>query len=130
MFGLIFKRRQPEWLSRIERKVNILMASFDDLNNALAAISDGIGKVNTDTQSLLAKVTELQQNPPTGMTPDQQAALDQAVSLAQGIAGRVTEIDNLVPDAVQPQPEPQPEPEQPQGEQPATEQPASDQPQG
>jgi hypothetical protein len=128
MFGLFFKRRQPEWLYRIERKVNILMASFDDLNNALAAISDGIGKVNTDTQSLLAKITELQQNPPTGMTPDQQAALDTAVSLAQGIAGRVTEIDNLVPDPVPPTPETPAEP--PAGDQPVTEPPTGDQPQG
>lgn len=130
MFGLLFKRRQPEWLIRIERKVNILMSSLDDLNTALATISTRVGNVKRDTETLLAKITELQQNPPTGMTPDQQAALDQAVSTAQAIAGSITEIDNLVPDAPAPQPEPQPEPEQPQGEQPVTEQPAGDQPQG
>lgn len=104
------------------------MANFDDLNNALAAISDGVGKVKTDTDSLLAKITELQQNPPTGMTPEQQAALDTAVSLAQGIAGRVTEIDNLVPDPVPSTPETPAEP--PAGDQPVTEPPTGDQPQG
>lgn len=98
MFNLFCnRRRRPSWRERIERKVNAIMSSFDDLNNALDQIGTRVSDIKSDTQSLLDRITQLQQNPPTGMTPDQQAALDTAVQKANEIAGKVTELDNLVP---------------------------------
>lgn len=115
MFHCLWKRRQPWWLRRFEEKVDYLMSTFEDLQAALAAAGEKITAVKADTENLLAKITELQNNPPSGMTPEQQASLDAAVTTAQGIAGQLSDLDALVPD-VSPNPtpeEPAPTPEQP-----------------
>lgn len=75
------------------------MANFDDLNAALDAASAKLDAVKKDTDSLLAEITRLQQNPPTGMTADQQSALDTAVLKAQAIRDGLGALDGLVPDS-------------------------------
>ncbi len=100
------------WFRRLENKVDALMASFEDLQTVLNSVANIVTNVKADTDTLLAKITELQSNPPSGMTPEQQAALDVAVSTAQGIVTALGAVDDLVPNAPAPTEE-QPAPEQP-----------------
>lgn len=105
---------QPRWAQRMERRI---MSALDDqlqtLTDALTAIgasvdtiSPEVTKVGTETTSLLQKIIELQSNPPSGITPEQQAVLSAAVVQAQSIvtsvgniANAVKAVDDLVPDA-------------------------------
>jgi hypothetical protein len=98
MLLTLWRRYRPSWRSRLERKVDTIMANFDDLNAALDAATAKLDSVKRDTDSLLAEVTRLQQNPPTGMTADQQSALDTAVMKAQAIRDGLGTLDALVPD--------------------------------
>jgi hypothetical protein len=79
--------RPPLWAKRLEEKI---MSSFDDLKAALDSISGKVSTVKTDVDALLAKLSSI---PTAGMTPEQQASLDAAVSQAQGIATSLTAID-------------------------------------
>lgn len=119
MFGSRETRRQ---LHRLNMKMDWLMSNFEDLQAALSTIGDKVTNVKGDVEGLLAKITELQSNPPTGMTPEQQASLDAAVTSAQNVAAQLTTLDDLVPAPAAPQP---PVDEQPA---PTTEQPAADAP--
>ena len=82
-------------LKRIERKVDRLMATFEELSAALADISAEIDKVSADTDNLLAQLANI---PTPGMTPEQQAALDTAVASANALKARLTDLDAKVPD--------------------------------
>lgn len=73
------------------------MSNFDELNAALDLAVTRLASVKGDTETLLATITQLQQNPPTGMTADQQAALDTAVIKAQGISDALGSLDGMVP---------------------------------
>lgn len=108
MFGLFLNRRGPSWRCRLERKVDVLMSSFDDLKSALDAATTKVAAIRTDTATLLAKITELQSNPPSGMTSEQQASLDQAVTTAQGLVASLGTIDDEVNPAPAPSPAPAP----------------------
>jgi len=112
MLRFFIKRRGPSWRCRIERKVDQLMANFEQLNALLDQAVARISTVKADTESLLARITELQQNPPVGMTPEQQASLDTAVATAQKITDALGTVDDLVPDAP-PQTAPAPDPAEP-----------------
>ena len=82
--------RNHRWQRRIEQKLDRLMSTFDDLTATLNSISVKVTAVKSDVDSLLAKLAAI---PPAGMTPAQQAALDAAVSTAQGIATSLGAID-------------------------------------
>lgn len=86
-------RRILEKLGHLQRLMEYIMSNFDDLKSALAGIGDKVTTVKTDVETLLAKLTDLQNNPPSGMTPEQQASLDDAVTTAQGIAESLGAID-------------------------------------
>jgi hypothetical protein len=96
MLGLFRKRRCPSWRQRIERKVDILMANFSDLKNALDAATAKVAAIRADTRSLLDKISALQANPPSGMTTEQQAQLDEAVTTAQSLVTALGEVDDQV----------------------------------
>jgi uncharacterized protein YoxC len=72
------------------------MATLDELNAALTTISSEVDKVSADTDNLLAKLASI---PTGGLTPEQQAAIDSAVTSATAIADRLKAIDDKVPDA-------------------------------
>lgn len=122
MLGLFRKRRCPSWRQRIERKVDIIMANFSDLKTALDAATAKVAAIRGDVKSLHDKISALQANPPSGMTTDQQAQLDEAVTTAQGLVTALGEVDDQTA-ADTPAPTETPAPAPAPAEQPA-EQPA------
>jgi uncharacterized coiled-coil protein SlyX len=74
----------------------IIMATLEELNAAMTTISTEVDKVSADTDALLLKLSQI---PTGGLTPEQQAAIDSAVSSATAIADRLKAIDDKVPDA-------------------------------
>lgn len=80
------------------------MSSFEDLQAALALANDKVSSVKADTEFLLKTISDLQANPPTGMTPGQQASLDAAVSTAQNIATSLGALDDTVNPPAEPAP--------------------------
>lgn len=76
-------------------KTETIMATLEELNAALATISTEVDKVSADTENLLAQLAAI---PPGGLTPEQQAAIDSAVTSATAIADRLKAIDDKVPD--------------------------------
>lgn len=76
-------------------KLETNMATLEELTAALTDISTEVDKVSADTDNLLAKLAAI---PTGGLTPEQQAAIDAAVTSATGIATRLKAIDDKVPD--------------------------------
>ncbi len=72
------------------------MSTVEDLTGVIAEIGEGVTKVSADTEKLLADLANI---PTPGMTPEQQAALDKAVSSATEIRDRLKALDEKVPDA-------------------------------
>lgn len=96
----------PPWALEIGALIIIalenIMSSFDDLKAALDTVTGKVSTVKTDTESLLAKLSAIQSAPPAGMSPEQQAALDAAVTQAKGIADSLGAIDAEVNPAAAP----------------------------
>lgn len=90
MWDWFQRKRRGYILRRIERKVDWLMASFEDLAAAQADTATKVAAVKTDVETLLAQLKDI---PPAGMTPEQQAALDAAVVAAQGINDSLAAVD-------------------------------------
>jgi hypothetical protein len=78
------------WPRRIERKLDFLMSSFDDLKAAQAETDAKIATVKTDLETLIAKLAAI---PPAGLTPEQQTALDDAVAHAGAINASLAAVD-------------------------------------
>jgi len=93
MWDWFQRKRRGHILRRIERKVNWLMSSFDDLAAAQADTLTKVAAVKTDVETLLAQIKNI---PPAGLTPEQQAALDQAVTTAQSINTALSAVDTEV----------------------------------
>lgn len=97
------QREAPRWAQTIREMVSqvlsnqeVIMSTLDELNTAFATISAAVDKVSADTDRLLAQLAAI---PPGGLTPEQQAAIDSAVSSATAIADRLKALDDKVPDA-------------------------------
>ena len=75
------------------------MATLEELTAALDSISPLMEKISADTDNLLAQLASI---PPGGLTPEQQAAIDAAVSSATAIADRLKAIDDKVPEPTPP----------------------------
>jgi uncharacterized protein YoxC len=87
---------KTRWQRRIEQKVDWIMATLEDLQAVLDGIAPKVSAVKADTESLLAKLAAI---PTSGLTPEQQAAIDGAVAKAQAISDSLTALDNAVPSA-------------------------------
>lgn len=83
-------KHRSRTLRRIERKVDWLMASFQDLATAQADTAAKVAAIKTDVEDLLTKLKNV---PPAGMTPEQQAALDAAVTAATAINDSLAAVD-------------------------------------
>jgi hypothetical protein len=70
-----------------------IMADVTDLKPALDAIDAKVSVVKTDVDTLLAKLAAI---PTVGLTPAQQAAIDDAVAHANIIAASLGAIDTTV----------------------------------
>jgi len=88
-------RRLDALDKKIDLSMETIMATLEELNAALATISTEVDKVSADTENLLAQLAAI---PPGGLTPEQQAAIDSAVTSATAIADRLKAIDDKVPD--------------------------------
>ena len=88
-------RRLDALDKKIDLSMETIMATLEELNAALATISTEVDKVSADTENLLAQLAAI---PPGGLTPEQQTAIDSAVTSATAIADRLRAIDDKVPD--------------------------------
>ena len=80
-------------LDLILEKENTIMSDVTDLKPALDAIDAKVTVVKTDVDTLLAKLAAI---PTAGLTPAQQAAIDDAVAHANIIAASLGAIDTEV----------------------------------
>lgn len=92
----------PPWMETIKDEVGLvvegiqsIMATLEELNAALGAISPILDKISADTDNLIAQLASI---PPGGLTPEQQAAIDSAVESANAISARLQAIDDKVPE--------------------------------
>lgn len=81
----------------LETKLNAILAKLEKIMSTLAdaqaaqAITDQkIAAISTDMQTLLAKIAAI---PPGGLTPDQQAAIDDITTHAGKINDALTAVD-------------------------------------
>ena len=100
---LSWDKEAPPWADQIADQVSlaldrleIMMATIEELTGVIGEIGDGVGKVSKDTEKLLAALAAI---PTPGMTPEQQAAIDAAVVAATAIRDRLKALDDMVPDA-------------------------------
>lgn len=88
---------------RLEGKVDAIMATLDEqlasINSVLGEIGTEIGKVAADTQSLLDKIASF---PTTGITPEQQTALDSIQTSVISLRDSLKSLDDKVPDPTPP----------------------------
>ncbi len=97
------QREAPRWdeillemVSRVlANQENTIMPTLEELNTVLGTISTDLDKVSADTDNLLAQLAAI---PPGGLTPEQQAAIDLAVTSATAISTRLKALDAKVPD--------------------------------
>jgi uncharacterized protein YoxC len=80
-------------LRNLFKTLEKIMSTFDDLKAALDATDAKVTTIKTDVETLLAKLAAI---PTGGMTADQQAALDAAVTHAQAIVASLTAVDEEV----------------------------------
>ncbi len=94
----------PDVINRLEdlrRKLNLVLQKEDQIMSALtdiqakqAATDALIASVKADTEALLAKIAAF---PLPGLTPEQQAAIDEIDSHAAAINTALGGVDDLVP---------------------------------
>ncbi len=85
---------QLAWIIRgvgtLNRNMEKLMSSFDDLKAAQDESDAKIAAIKADVETMLAKLANI---PVAGMTPEQQAALDAAVDHAKKMNDAMGAID-------------------------------------
>jgi len=80
-------------LDLLTENTETIMSEVTDLKPALDAIDAKVTVVKTDVDTLLAKLAAI---PTAGLTPAQQAAIDDAVAHANIIAASLGAIDTTV----------------------------------
>lgn len=93
MVGTIAAERAVVELKQINRKLDNIMATQAEAAAQLKTISTELVKVGTETQTLLDKVTALQDAAANAdnVSPELQAAIE-------AVATQATKVDDLVPD--------------------------------
>lgn len=88
---------EPDWAHRLNRKLDqvlkqqeTLMATLADVQAKQTATDAAIAKVKTDVETLLAKIAAI---PPGGLTPEQQAAIDDIAQHADNINTALGAVD-------------------------------------
>lgn len=88
---------KPFWRSRVESKLNqlielqeLILMSFEDLKAAQDETDAKIAAVKADVEELLAKLANV---PQPGLTPEQEAALADAVAHAKAINDSLAAVD-------------------------------------
>jgi hypothetical protein len=99
----LFRRTIIGRLSAIETKQDQIMSTLDDFKTILGEIAADVTAVKSDVDGLLAKIAAI---PPAGLTPEQQAAIDAAVTQGQSIKASLDAIHAEVNPAPAPAPSP------------------------
>ena len=86
--------RMEEMLGTITEKMETIIMSFQDLNDALAAADAKADAIKADVQTLMDKLAAI---PAGGMTPEQEAALADAVAHANAINEKLGAINAMNP---------------------------------
>lgn len=88
-------------LCRIENQIGLILSnqetfkmSFEDLKAALDSAAAKSDAIKADVEALMAKIAAI---PVAGMTPEQEAALAEAVSAAQSLNDKLGAIDAMNP---------------------------------
>ena len=81
---------QPLWAQQMEKRI---MSTLADVQAAQAATDAKIATVKADVEALLAKVAAI---PPAGLTPEQQAAIDDITAHATKINDSLGAVDGEV----------------------------------
>lgn len=81
---------QPAWARRLEQKMDKLMATLTDIQTKQAATDAAVAVIKTDVETLLAKIAAF---PAPGLTPDQQAAIDDIAAHADKINTALGAVD-------------------------------------
>jgi hypothetical protein len=97
----LFSRIINGRLSAIEAKQDKIMSTLDDFKTILGEIAADVTTVKADVDGLLAKIAAI---PPAGLTPEQQAAIDAAVTQGQSIKASLDAIHAEVNPAPAPSP--------------------------
>lgn len=85
-------------LGVIEKELETIMATQQDVINDLNAVKDQLTKIGTETTSLLTKITDLEKIINDGpVKPELLAALD-------AVKAQAKVVDDMVPDAPPPPP--------------------------
>jgi hypothetical protein len=87
--------RIEEMLGEIAENLESIMASFEELKAAQDETIVKIAAVKADVEKLMALLAAI---PIPGMTPEQQAALDAAVTHATAINDALAAVDALNPE--------------------------------
>ncbi len=77
----------------LEHKVNWIMSTLEDIQAGLVAADAKISAIAADTASLLAKIETF---PAPGLTPEQQAAIDDIASHVQAMNDSLAAVDASV----------------------------------
>jgi hypothetical protein len=80
-------------LDLVTGNTETIMATLADIQATLTTVDTALATVKTDVETLLAKIAAI---PPGGLTPEQQAAIDDIATHVQGIATSLGAIDTTV----------------------------------
>ena len=83
--------KQNQHNQKIERLLKQIMATQDEAAAQLEAVNSELQKIGTETQTLLDKITALENATPADVSPALQSAIDAVVAQAKV-------VDDLVPD--------------------------------
>lgn len=77
-------------MNLIQNSIGKIMATLADVQAKQAATDAAIATVKTDVETLLAKIASF---PPSGLTPEQQAAIDDIAAHADKINDSLSAVD-------------------------------------
>lgn len=93
----IFDIFTPNWVKPLFAKLDLvlkqqvhIMATLADIQAKQAATDAAVATIKTDVEALLAKIAAF---PPAGLTPEQQAAIDDIATHADAINTALGVID-------------------------------------
>lgn len=95
------RRQYAIILEKLERIMSKISDYADAVKASFDAISVGLDGVSSDLDALAKKIDELQ-NSPGGITPEDQARLDEIQTMADSLKNRVADLDARNPPAPPP----------------------------
>src|SRR5438046_1762527 len=76
-------RKQNDHFKKVEKLLEKIMASQDQAAQQLKDVNQQLQKIGTETQTLLDKITALENAPAADVSPELQSAIDSVVAQAK-----------------------------------------------